>query len=96
MWELQLTFDDYAQLYAIKIFATRAIVIHALAQPDPEAWLVSISELNDGDADNLLVHNLPADLDGRTAREKIKAHLQDLIATAMTAIRGTPSPRGPP
>jgi hypothetical protein len=82
-----MTFDDYAELYAIKILAVRAIVIHALAQPDPEGWLVQLSELNDGDADNVLVHNLPAGLDDKTAREKIKAHLQDLIATAMTAIR---------
>jgi hypothetical protein len=82
-----MTFDDYAELYAIKLLTVRSIVIHALKTDDPEAYLVQLSLLNDGDADNLLVHNLPPGLDESTAREKVKAHLQDLIATAMTAIR---------
>jgi len=82
-----MTFDDYAELYAIKILAIRAIVIQAVAQPDPQKWLVELSELSDGDADNLILHNLPSELDERTARERIKAHLQGLIASAMTAVR---------
>lgn len=79
--------EDYAELYAIKLLALRAIVVQAKSQPNPEEWLHTTLDLGEGDVDNLLIHNLPPEIDEHVAREKIKAHFQDLIATAMTGIR---------